>query len=60
MAELNGYVPKELKRDFKILCAAQERSMSEVLTELIQGWINANKFPAAEVSDGGGNKEISD
>ena len=40
MAELNGYVPKELKLKFKSLCAAQDKSMSEVLVELITDWIN--------------------
>ncbi|MEA5499197.1 plasmid partition protein ParG [Limnoraphis robusta Tam1] len=40
MSELNGYIPKELKLKFKSLCAAQDRSMSEVLVELITNWIN--------------------
>ncbi|NJN57072.1 MAG: hypothetical protein HC879_05980 [Leptolyngbyaceae cyanobacterium SL_5_9] len=40
MAELNGYIPKELKVKFKTLCAAQDRSMSDVLVEIITEWIN--------------------
>jgi hypothetical protein len=40
MSELNGYIPKELKLKFKSLCAVQDRSMSEVLVELITNWIN--------------------
>lgn len=40
MAEINGYIPKELKRKFKIACAAVDRSMSDVLIELMEGWID--------------------
>jgi hypothetical protein len=39
MAEINGYISKELKRKFKTVCAAADRSMSDVLIELIEGWI---------------------
>jgi hypothetical protein len=39
MAEINGYIPKELKRKFKTTCAAAERSMSDVLIDLIEDWI---------------------
>jgi hypothetical protein len=39
MVELNGYVPKDLKREFKLACTAQDRTMGEVLTELIQSWL---------------------
>lgn len=39
MAEINGYIPKELKRKFKTTCAAVERSMSDVLIDLIEDWI---------------------
>ena len=35
MAELNGYIPKDLKRRFKSLCVDADRSMSDVLVELI-------------------------
>jgi hypothetical protein len=40
MAELNGYIPKELRVKFKTLSAAQDRSMSDVLVEIIMEWIN--------------------
>ena len=39
MAEINGYIPKELKRKFKTACAAVDRPMSDVLIELIDGWL---------------------
>lgn len=43
MSELNGYIPKHLKLKFKSLCAAQDRSMSEVLAELIVQWIEVQE-----------------
>lgn len=43
MVELNGYIPKELKREFKTLCTAQEKTMGEVLTDLIQAWVSQQK-----------------
>jgi N-acetylglutamate synthase/N-acetylornithine aminotransferase len=39
MTELNGYIPKDLKRRFKSLCVDADRSMSDVLVVLIEGWI---------------------
>ena len=60
MAELNGYIPKELKIKFKMLCAAQERSMSDVLIELITDWINEQEDRTSsgndESQDGNGLK----
>ena len=47
MAELNGYVDKDLKRKFKLACTAQDRSMSEVLTELIERWLDEQNEPPA-------------
>lgn len=43
MAELSTYVEKELKLRFKIACTAQERSMSDVVTELIEEWLEKNE-----------------
>ena len=43
MVELNGYVPKELKREFKLACIAQDRTMGDVLTELISIWLKQQK-----------------
>ncbi len=62
MAELNGYIPKDLKRRFKSLCVDSDRSMSDVLVELIEGWIadqeaQKNNPPAKK---GKGGKDDSD
>lgn len=43
MSELNGYIPKALKLKFKSLGAACDRSMSEVLAELMQEWIKSQE-----------------
>ncbi|MDY6940249.1 MAG: plasmid partition protein ParG [Cyanobacteriota bacterium] len=43
MVELNGYIPKELKREFKVACTAADRTMGDVLTELVQTWLNEQK-----------------
>jgi ParG len=43
MVELNGYVPQELKREFKLACTAIDRTMGDVLTELIQNWLQEQK-----------------
>lgn len=45
MAELNGYIEKDLKRRFKLACTAQDRSMSEVLSELIERWLEEQQEP---------------
>ncbi len=40
LAEINGYIPKELKRKFKTACAVGDRSISDVLIDLMKGWID--------------------
>jgi hypothetical protein len=59
MVELNGYVPKDLKREFKLACTAQDKTMGEVLTELIQNWLAKQKEPPAQAK-GKGGREIKD
>lgn len=39
MAELSTYIDKELKLRFKLACTAAERSMSDVVTELVEEWL---------------------
>jgi hypothetical protein len=39
MTELSAYIDKDLKLRFKLACTAAERSMSDVVTELIEGWL---------------------
>jgi hypothetical protein len=43
MVELNGYVPKELKTEFKKQCVAVERTMGDVLAELMREWLAKQK-----------------
>ena len=43
MVELNGYIPKDLKREFKLACTAMDRTMGDVLTELVQNWLKEQK-----------------
>ena len=61
MAEINGYIPKELKRKFKTTCAAAERSMSDVLIELIEGWIEEQEVKEnSSTAKGKGIEDYSD
>jgi hypothetical protein len=43
IVELNGYIPRTLKREFKLACTAIDRTMSEVLTELVEKWLEEQK-----------------
>lgn len=40
-AELSVYINKELKVDFKLACVAQNRSMSQVISELVKQWVES-------------------
>lgn len=39
LVELRGRVPKDLKRRFKSRCADLDRSMEEVLVEIVEKWL---------------------
>lgn len=41
--DLTVYVRKDLKRDFKLLCAAMDVSMSEVIGEFVETWVEKNR-----------------
>jgi hypothetical protein len=43
MVELNGYVPKELKTEFKKACVSVDRTMGDVLAELMKEWLEKQK-----------------
>lgn len=45
MVEINGYVPKDLKLEFKTVCTSKEKSMGEVLTSLIEAWLGKRDYP---------------
>lgn len=53
MAELTSYVEKELKLRFKLACTAKEKTMSEVITKLIEEWLEENDaFPITKGKEG--------
>lgn len=52
MTELSAYVEKDLKLRFKLACTAQERSMSDVVTELIEEWLEKNELPTPKDAKG--------
>jgi hypothetical protein len=53
MTELSTYIDKDLKLKFKLACTARERSMSDIVTELIEGWLEENDKPSASGTSGG-------
>ena len=52
MTELSTYIDKDLKLKFKLACTAKERSMSEIVTELIEGWLEENDTTTKPSSGG--------
>ena len=54
MSELSTYIDKDLKLKFKLACTAKERSMSEIVTELIEGWLEENETPPSSGTSSGG------
>jgi len=40
---IRGYVPESLKARFKATCALKQKNMSQVLTELIEKWLEENE-----------------
>lgn len=50
MSELSTYIDKDLKLKFKLACTARERSMSEIVTELIEGWLEENEPPISSTT----------
>lgn len=53
MSELSTYIDKDLKLKFKLACTARERSMSDVVTDLVERWLEENDTPASGTSKGG-------
>ena len=43
MTEINGYVPSDLKVEFKKMCVDQRRTMGDVLAELMRDWLDKQK-----------------
>lgn len=42
-AQISGYVPKELARQFKVACAARETNQSEALEQMIAAWLEQSE-----------------
>ncbi|WP_181256586.1 plasmid partition protein ParG [Merismopedia glauca] len=40
-AELSVYIDKELKTQFKLTCVSQNKSMSQIIGELVKQWIDS-------------------
>ena len=45
-AELSSYIDKDLKLRFKLACTAKQKTMSEVITDLIEEWLEENENPS--------------
>jgi len=45
--QVSGYVPKHLALKFKGFCTMEELEISEVLTELISGWVKKHEETSA-------------
>lgn len=43
VTELSAYIDKKLKLRFKLACTAKEISMSKVIEELIEEWLEINE-----------------
>jgi hypothetical protein len=46
MTELSSYIDKDLKLRFKLACTAKQKTMSEVITDLIEEWLEENENPS--------------
>lgn len=44
MTELSVYIEKEVKIDFKVACTKQNKSMGEILNQLLKEWLKTNDF----------------
>lgn len=39
MTEISAYIDKDVKRRFKLACTAIDKSMSEVMVDLVETWL---------------------
>jgi len=56
-AELSVYIDKELKTDFKLTCVAQNKSMSEVIGNLVKEWVESQ--PQKQPTKKNENKDVA-
>lgn len=50
--QVSGYVPKPLALKFKGFCTMQELEISEVMTLLIDGWVQEQESKVGQKSKG--------
>ncbi|MFB2979531.1 plasmid partition protein ParG [Microseira sp. BLCC-F43] len=60
MTELSSYVDKDLKLRFKLACTAKQKTMSEVITDLIEEWLEQNEAPPPGKTSNQGKGDSSD
>jgi hypothetical protein len=39
LTQINAYVPSEIKQEFKLECLKAGKTMSDVIEELVSGWL---------------------
>jgi hypothetical protein len=39
MTEISAYIDKDVKRRFKLACTAIDKTMSEVMVDLVETWL---------------------
>ena len=60
MTELSSYVDKDLKLRFKLACTAKQKTMSEVITDLIEEWLEQNEAPPPGKTSNQSKEDSSD
>ncbi|MEA5580410.1 plasmid partition protein ParG [Nodularia harveyana UHCC-0300] len=45
MTELSVYIDKQVKTDFKVACAKQNKPMGQVINQMLKEWLTQEKSP---------------
>ena len=57
LAQINAYVPAEMKKEFKLECLKAGTTMSDVITDLVSDWLESRQqSPAPEPNTGAKGK----
>jgi hypothetical protein len=43
LSQINAYVPSKVKQEFKLECLKAGKTMSDVIEELVAGWLKDRK-----------------
>ncbi len=43
LSQINAYVPTQVKQEFKLECLKAGKTMSDVIEELVAGWLKKRK-----------------